>query len=512
MEAERESQLTAVQALVRGRRREGSAVWVALPLLVGLALRLWMLKEFFEVQGDSLVYGGIAKNLLLHGRYALIQPSGAMMPTIIRLPGYPLFLVACFKVFGMENYASAAWVQIALELAGGLLLADFARRVAPEKLGRWDGLRRGAAHCTLWLAMLCPFTAIYDVAPMSEGLTLFLVALALRSAARFRERAIWASALWFTFAVTYAALLRPDGALLAVALAPALAVGLWRADAAERKQRMRMGLVCVLVALAPFAVWTGRNWRVFHVFEPLAPHYATEPGEDMHLGWKLWFKTWSLDFVSTFAVSWQVPDNELDLSAVPARAFDSPRQYAETAALAAEYNRNEQEMTPALDAGFARLAKERIAADPLRFYVWLPLGRMADMWLRPRVENLPVDLDWWVYANHPDETRLSWAYLVLNLVYLALAGAGLWLRPRLGRAMLAYFLLRSALLLTVGAPEARYTIECFPMIFALAGIALYCVFRKSMTFWERCKVTARYTPTTKTCRWGPRPWWSRRLG
>ena len=28
----------------------------------------------------------------------------------------------------MENYASAAWVQIALELAGCLLLADFARR------------------------------------------------------------------------------------------------------------------------------------------------------------------------------------------------------------------------------------------------------------------------------------------------------------------------------------------------------------------------------------------------
>ena len=40
-------------------------------------------------------------------------------------------------------------------------------------------------------------------------------------------------------------------------------------------------------------------------------------------------------------------------------------------------------------------------------------------------------------------------------------------------AMLAYILLRSALLMTVEAPEARYTIECFPMLFVLGGFALY---------------------------------------
>jgi hypothetical protein len=38
--------------------------------------------------------------------------------------------------------------------------------------------------------------------------------------------------------------------------------------------------------------------------------------------------------------------------------------------------------------------------------------------------------------------------------------------------MLAYMLLRSALLLTVEAPETRYTLECFPMLFALSGVAL----------------------------------------
>jgi hypothetical protein len=33
-------------------------------------------------------------------------------------------------------------------------------------------------------------------------------------------------------------------------------------------------------------------------------------------------------------------------------------------------------------------------------------------------------------------------------------------------------LLRSAMLLTVAAPEARYTLECFPMLFAAGGVAL----------------------------------------
>ena len=90
-----------------------------------------------------------------------------------------------------------------------------------------------------------------------------------------------------------------------------------------------------------------------------------------------------------------------------------------------------------------------------------------------QVENLPVELDWWKYGEHRDETCLSWAYVWLNALYLLLGVAGLWLRPKFWLPMLAYMLLRSALLTNIAAPEARYTLECFPMLFALGGIALY---------------------------------------
>jgi hypothetical protein len=227
-----------------------------------------------------------------------------------------------------------------------------------------------------------------------------------------------------------------------------------------------------LLALAPFALWTWRNWRVFHVIQPLAPRYATDPGENTWPGWQRWVKTWCLDFVSTYEVYWNLSGGPLDVSRLPSRAFDSPAQYVDTASLFSDYESNGEELSPDLDARFGRLARERIAAYPLRYYAILPLGRVADMWFRPRVENLPIDLDWWVYRHHHVETRFSWFYVGLNAFYLLLAIIGLCLRPRMWSWMLAYMLLRSALLATIEAPEARYTLECFPMVFALGGVAI----------------------------------------
>ena len=240
---------------------------IALALLAGAVLRVWMLRKFFEVNGDSQLYGGMAKNLLLHGQYALTDQAGGLHATLIRLPGYPLFLAACFRLFGMENYYAAACVQILLALVACGLLARFVYRIFPP------GHRMAAAQATLWLAALCPFTAIYDAEPLTESLCLFCISLALWSGARFQDRRDWPSALAFTFAVTYSAFLRPDGALVGVALVPALFLSnthrtIWDlkpakgspSSAAEARISHR-SLVCLLLALAPFTAWTWRNWR-----------------------------------------------------------------------------------------------------------------------------------------------------------------------------------------------------------------------------------------------------------
>jgi hypothetical protein len=464
---------------------------ILLALAAGAGLRGAMLKALPQVTFDTLLYGNLAKNIL-RGQFAITDGSGVAHATLIRLPGYPLFLALCFRIFGVDNYTAVSCVQIAMELAGCLLLASFVLRIANERAAWW----------TLWLAALCPFTASYAVAPLTETPTLFAIALALWALARFhsrldRARPDWGSALAFTFAVSFAALLRPDGALVGVALAPALVVGSLqeakkhspgakaRADSDRVNGRtearpyrgrfaslLRMAAICAVLAMLPFVFWTARNWRVFHVFEPLAPRYATDPGESTNPGWQRWMKTWCLDFVSTSDIYWNVPGGPFDLSKLPGRAFDSPAQYTQTADLVAAYNDNGQDLSPELDAQFGQLAAERIMAHPLRYYLWLPLGRVADMWLRPRVENLNIDLDWWVYSHHNAETRFSWAYAGLNAAYLLLALIGTCFRSRYWPWMALYFALRSLLLMTIEAPEARYTLECFPMIFVLAGIGI----------------------------------------
>jgi 4-amino-4-deoxy-L-arabinose transferase-like glycosyltransferase len=436
---------------------------VLFALAAGAVLRLWFIHAFPQIQGDSLLYADIARNWLTHGIYgrSFLYPGGptTIAPTLVRLPGYPGFLALCFAAFGNQNYLAVLYLQAVIDLATCLLIAGFVRRLCGPR----------TAMMALWLAALCPFTANYVAMPLTETLSIFCVALGLYAFAAVLARPHWGWLLILAFAWSYAALLRPDGALLAVVFFPALILHGARSLGFARS--LRIALFCALLSLLPFAAWTLRNWRTFQVFQPLAPRSATDPGEPTALGFQRWTKTWLADFASTYEIYWNVPGDNIDIHALPARALDSPANDRETLSLIAQYNTADV-LTPQMDAGFATLAAERIRAHPLRYYVTLPLQRLADMWFRPRVEMLNIELRWWQYRLHHAETCIAFAYGALNLIYLlaALAGAFYW--PRYATAMVAYCVLRSMLLLTLEAPEPRYTLECFPLVIAFAALAL----------------------------------------
>ena len=64
---------------------------------------------------------------------------------------------------------------------------------------------------------------------------------------------------------------------------------------------------------------------------------------------------------------------------------------------------------------------------------------------------------------------LTWAASNLFLLLAALRG---WLKQRLGVygiVLIGFIVVRSAFLGTIGNPEPRYVLECFPVIIALAG-------------------------------------------
>src|ERR1700677_2351519 len=96
------------------RKRPWFWLWAGAALAAGLLLRMWFVRHMPMIAGDSLMYGDIAKNWLQHGVYGFteIGPNpGALQirPTLIRLPGYPLFLAACFRVFGVEHYSAVLY-------------------------------------------------------------------------------------------------------------------------------------------------------------------------------------------------------------------------------------------------------------------------------------------------------------------------------------------------------------------------------------------------------------------
>jgi hypothetical protein len=463
------------------RSAHRSLAGLALALVLGAGLRLWFLWHFPQVNGDGLVYGDIAKNWL-HGTYGRTDyglGDVTVKPTLIRLPGYPLFLAVCFRIFGSDHYGAVLYLQVAIDLASALVVAWTAKAVAGNRTGM----------LALWFAALCPFTANYVAAPLSETLSIFCIALGCATLVWFERRPHWPAAVVLGTTWSYAALLRPDGALLAISSLLSLVLFAGRGTHQverpgselrqdHRRRLLRLAVAGGLLSLLPFVAWTARNLHTFHIFQPLASRYATDPGEFIAPGFQRWTKTWAADFTSTSEVYWNVDNAPLDLDALPARAFDFPAQRAETGRLFNAYNRDTT-VTPALDTRFEALAREREREHPLRSLLIMPIVRVLDMWLRPRTEMLNIELRWWQFRRHEGETLFAAAYAALNLAYLMLAALGGWrLRheePVLVSAILLYCVLRSALLATIEAPEARYTVEAFPMLCILAATA--CVHR-----------------------------------
>ena len=128
-------------------------------------------------------------------------------------------------------------------------------------------------------------------------------------------------------------------------------------------------------------------------------------------------------------------------------------------------------MTSERDGRFAALAAERIQDSPARYYVWLPVLRIADMWLRPRTELLPSDPRWWEFNDAMPWLTVSIVFGLVNLFYVGAAVLG-FLRPRhvFGMGLLfLFFLLRSLFLGTLENPEPRYTLECYPVVIVAAA-------------------------------------------
>ena len=225
------------------------------------------------------------------------------------------------------------------------------------------------------------------------------------------------------------------------------------------------------LALGP---WALRNALVLRHLELLPPPAANLPGETAPIGYNAWTQTWLTTNKETYDFSFKVEEGPLDVEALPRLAYDSPEEKARVAQLFARHNLDFT-LHADLDAAFGQLARERAARHPLRTYLWVPLLRIPAMWISPRLELLPWSGEVFPlrqrFEDDPYDQGVTVLLFLTNLAYLALALLGLArVRWRAGAAVLvAYLLLRTALITQMPGPEPRYVVLCFPLLAALAA-------------------------------------------
>src|SRR5436309_3812186 len=118
---------------------------------------------------DGRVYAQIARDVLEQHRYSH-DAEPPYEPSLIRVPGYPLFIATVYSVFGHTNNGAVRIVQALIDTATCGLVALLAFYWQPDKKKK-----RASALAALALAAVCPFTTIYAATILTEVPTNFLM-------------------------------------------------------------------------------------------------------------------------------------------------------------------------------------------------------------------------------------------------------------------------------------------------------------------------------------------------
>mgnify|MGYP003575404989 CR=1 FL=1 len=484
-------------------------------ILLALGFRLFIGLRFpNDTPDDGRVYAQIARNVLEQHVYSHEEQS-PFSPSLIRLPGYPLFLAAIYSVAGHGNNTMVRVVQSGIDTLTCLLISLVAF------LATGDPQRKTfAAISAFALAAVCPFTTIYVATILTEVPTSFLaITLCLLAMLAFKTRnQRKAIVLWFLAGVVagVAVCFRPDSGLFAAAVG--LTILLWALLSKSNNEKIPRRFLKAVVPTTLFSFafclvlvpWTIRNRRVFGVFQPLSPAHGEMPGEFVPRGYLMWLRTWLDDGRYIGPVLWRLDTSKIPIEAFPKRAFDSPEERDRVVALLAKYNgdpgsgqqvgisavpqlspvqspssqsdgtpqaspsaqpgeeteeedddepeedvgsdeESGVEMTPEIDAAFAQLARERIARSPLRYYVALPFKRAISLWFDTHSQYYPFEGNLLPLENLDYEHHQQY--------WLPLFTALTWLYTLLG-AVGGWFLLRSC------SKESR-------IYLALAGLIIF---------------------------------------
>ena len=549
----------------RNGKRNGLLVYAVL-LAVAFSFRVAVARLLpNDAPDDGRVYAQIARNVLERNVYSH-ESEPPYAPTLIRLPGYPLFLAGIYSIFGHGDNTAVRIIQAVIDTASCVLIALVAFFWEPDAKRK-----RRTSIAALALAAVCPFTTIYVATILTETLTVFfavamclLATLALRSTTQRSTLWLWAAT---GLVAGVSVLFRPDSGLFALAIGITLVVTTLLRTSDVKLSRRRdevlyrsarasyLGALFSLAFCLALVPWAIRNYRVFHFFQPLAPAHAEMPGEFVPRGYLTWVRTWIDDGRYIAPALWALDSSPIKPDDLPGNAFDSAEEKQRVAALLEKYNHpNEEpdlftaepgsqvaptspadqqkpadpanptnesspadetdkadqgdepdepeasdqadenvpsdqvveqavEMTPDIDAGFARIAQERISRHPFRYYVWQPLKRARSLWVDTHSQYYPFEGELFPLSDLDyDNQQQYWLPLFagLTFIYTLLGIAGGWFLWQTREFLVRQWVLLAALVIflrlgffaTLENPEPRYVVEIFPFLSILGGIAL----------------------------------------
>ena len=462
--------------------RYSSYQHLAAALSLGLALRLFFIIHFPFYAGDTKFYDELARNLLDHRVYGLFV-HGELTSVDMRMPGYAVFLAGLYAAFG-RSIRAVMVVQACIDLITCVLTALIAGMIAPV-----DSKTR-VATIALWITALCPFTANYTAAVLTEVLATFLTTLAVLAFViafgrasvdssnesvghrpLYSEAASW---LLTGLIVGLGTLVRPETPLLLLAAGLVLAA-YWRHRVDWSKLFLAVSWISLglILALTP---WAARNAKTLGRIEFLAPRYAQTYGDFIPHGFYDWTGTWMVRFSDAYLVTWKLGKGPIRIEELPASAFDSSAERSHVAALIDRYN-DDLQMSPILDREFATLARERKLRRPIRTYIEVPLARMVTIWFAPRIALLPYSGKLWPPAenwqNHRTDFGVTAAFGILNFLYIGMAvvGAVRFRKQPTIAFLILMVAIRTVFLTQLQTVEPRYVIVCYPVILALGALA-----------------------------------------
>src|SRR5437588_1793583 len=134
-----------------------------------------------DAPADGRIYAQLARNVLEQPVYS--HPTEPPYePSLIRLPGYPLFLATVYSVFGHGNNGAVRFVQALIDIGTCALIGLLAFYWQPD-----PKKKKPSGIAALALAAICPFTTIYVATILTDSLTMFLL-MAMLIAATFALR------------------------------------------------------------------------------------------------------------------------------------------------------------------------------------------------------------------------------------------------------------------------------------------------------------------------------------